>query len=173
MEVLAYDVVQDEKAADRLGFRYAEMDELLSNSDVITLHVPANEKTHHLLSVEEFGKMKDGVVLINTARGSVVDIQALVRAFSEGKVAAAGLDVLPDEPVIREEAELLRSVYRKKYDLETLLSNHILLRLRDVIITPHSAFNTREAVERILNTTVENIAAYARGEPQNVVVEGD
>jgi len=173
MEVLAYDVVQDEKAAERLGFRYVEMDELLSNSDIITLHVPANEKTHHLLSVEEFGEMKDGVVLINTARGSVVDIQALVRAFSEGKVAAAGLDVLPDEPAIREEAELLRSVYRKKYDLETLLSNHILLRLRDVVITPHSAFNTREAIERILSTTVENIAAFARSEPQNVVVEGD
>jgi len=108
-------------------------------------------------------------VLINTSRGTVVDVQALVRALSEGKVAAAGLDVLPEEPTIREEAELLRSVFRKGYDLETLLADHILLRLRNVVITPHSAFNTREAVERLLATTMENITAFARGEPQNIV----
>jgi D-lactate dehydrogenase len=113
--------------------------------------------------------MKDGVVLINTARGDIVDIRALAKAIGEGKVAAAGLDVLPEESAVREEAELLYSVYRKKYDLETLLVNHILLRLRNVIITPHSAFNTREAVERILSTTVGNILAFVRGEPANVV----
>jgi len=84
------------------------------------------------------------------------------------QVAAAGLDVLPEESAVREEAELLYSVYREKYDLETLLVNHILLRLRNVIITPHSAFNTREAVERILGTTVDNILAFARGEPRSI-----
>ncbi len=74
-----------------------------------------------------------------------------------------------EEGGIREEAELLRSVYDRKHDLETMLLNHILLRLRNVIITPHSAFNTREAVERILSTTVSNIASFGRGEPENVV----
>ncbi|MFP4439158.1 MAG: NAD(P)-dependent oxidoreductase, partial [Chloroflexaceae bacterium] len=108
-------------------------------------------------------------ILINTSRGSVVDIQALVHALAEEKVAAAGLDVLPEEPVIREEAELLRSVYQRDRNRQALLADHVLLRLRNVIITPHSAFNTRESVSRILNTTVENIAAFTRGEPQNVV----
>jgi D-lactate dehydrogenase len=170
MEAVAYDVARDEELAGRLGFRYVEMEELLSTSDVITVHVPANAKTHHLLSGEEFGKMKQGVVLINTSRGTVVDTQSLLRALAEGRVAAAGLDVLPEEPAIREEAELLRSIFRKKHDLETLLADHILLRLRNVFITPHSAFNTREAIERILATTVENIGSFAEGKPRNVVV---
>lgn len=169
MEVLASDVRPDEELASRLGFRYVETGELLASSDIITLHVPSNEKTRNLISSDEFARMKEGVVLINTARGDVLDIKALARAIGEGKVAAAGLDVLPDEGGIREEAELLRSVYDKKHDLETMLLNHILLRLRNVIITPHSAFNTREAVERILSTTVGNIVFFTRGEPENVI----
>ena len=169
MDVIAFDVKPDQELAQSERFRYTDMDDLLALSDVITLHVPASPKTHHLISREEFEKMKDGTVLINTSRGTVVDVQALVRALSEGKVAAAGLDVLPEEPTIREEAELLRSVFRKGYDLETLLADHILLRLRNVVITPHSAFNTREAVERLLATTMDNITAFARGEPQNIV----
>lgn len=169
MEVLATDVMPDQDLASRLGFRYVDMDELLASSDIITLHVPANEHTLNMISHDEFARMKEGVVLINTARGDVMDIKALARAIGEGKVAAAGLDVLPEEGSIREEAELLRSVYDKKHDLETMLLTHILLRLRNVIITPHSAFNTREAVERILGTTVGNIASFSRGEPENVV----
>jgi D-lactate dehydrogenase len=170
MNVVAYDVAPDEDWAAQMGFRYVEMKEVLSEADIITVHVPANKKTHHLLSREEFARMKDGAILINTSRGSVVDIQALVRALAEKRVAAAGLDVLPEEPTIREESELLRSLYRKRHDLETLLADHILLRLRTVFITPHSAFYTREAIERILKTTVENITAFAGGKPQNVVV---
>jgi len=69
----------------------------------------------------------------------------------------------------KQSTRLLRSVYDKKHDLETMLLNHILLRLRNVIITPHSAFNTREAVERILSTTVGNIASFTGGEPENVI----
>lgn len=169
MEVLAFDVKPKEELASRLGFRYAEMKEVLSSADVVTLHVPANPKTHHLISTEQFDSMKDGVILINTSRGSIVDINALLQALAEGKVAAAGLDVLPEEPVMREEAELLRSVYGKQHNLETLLADHVLLRLRNVIVTPHSAFNTKEAVQRIIDTTVENIVTFADGNPQNVV----
>ena len=169
MEVLASDVRPDEELASRLGFRYVEMHELLVSSDIVTLHVPSNENTRNLISSDEFAVMKEGVVLINTARGDVLDIKALAKAIGEGKVAAAGLDVLPEEGGIREEAELLRSVYDKKHDLETMLLNHILLRLRNVIITPHSAFNTREAVECILSTTVGNIASFTRGESENVI----
>jgi D-lactate dehydrogenase len=169
MNVLAFDVNPDEELARSEEFRYTDMDDLLETSDVVTLHVPATPKTHHLISRKEFEKMKDGVVLINTARGTIVDVQALVRALADGKVAAAGLDVLPEEPTIREEAELLRSVFREGYDLETLLADHILLRLRNVIITPHSAFNTCEAVGRILATTTDNITAFAQGAPQNIV----
>jgi D-lactate dehydrogenase len=169
MDIVAYDTRHDEELASHLGFRYLGLEEILSTVDIITLHVPFNEKTYHLLSQEQFGIMKQGVIIINTSRGSVIDINALLQALAEGKVAAVGLDVLPEEPVIREEAELLRSFYHKKYNLETLLADHILLRLRNVYITPHTAFYTREAVQRILDTTVDNITAFAQGSSQNVV----
>jgi len=170
MSVVAFDVKPQPELAESLGFRYADLDELLAAADIVTLHVPANPHTHHLIGKAQFDQMKDGVVLINTSRGSIIDVDALIKALAEGKVAAAGLDVLPEEPTLREEAELLRSVYRKRHNLDTLLADHVLLRLRNVIITPHSAFNTREAVQRILDTTVDNIAHFAAGDPQNVVM---
>jgi D-lactate dehydrogenase len=170
MNVVAYDVRADDEFAGKMGFRYVDMDELYAVSDVITLHVPSLPSTYHLLDENAFARMKHGVVIINTARGDLIDGRALVGALAEGKVAAAGLDVLAQEPAIREEAELLRSVFRREHDLETLLMGHILLRMRNVIITPHTAFNTQEAVERILETTVDNIISYADGDPQNVVV---
>jgi len=169
MEVLAFDVEPDEAAAREIGFRYVDLDALLRRSDVISLHVPGGERTRHLIARPQFAAMKDGAVLINTARGSVVEIRALMEALASGKLRAAGLDVLPEEPVIREEAELLRAVFTREHDLETLLADHVLLRLRNVIITPHSAFNTREAVQRILDTTHENIRAFIAGEASNLV----
>jgi D-lactate dehydrogenase len=169
MDVLGFDIRPDEAAARDIGFQYVSMDELLRRSDVVSLHVPGTEKTRHLLSYDQFAAMKPGVVLINTARGPVVDIRALLQALSEGKVAAAGLDVLPEEPVIREEAELLRSAFSREHNLDELLADHILLRLRNVIITPHSAFNTREAVQRILDTTRANIDGFVGREPLNLV----
>lgn len=169
MHVLGFDVRRDEEAARMPGFRYVDLPTLLRESDVISLHVPSTSTTHHLLADAEFEQMKPGVVLINTARGDVVDIRALARALAEGRVSAAGLDVLPDEPIIREEAELLRSVYERRHDLSTLLADEVLVRMRNVIVTPHSAFNTREAVQRILETTVENILAFVDGRPRHEV----
>jgi D-lactate dehydrogenase len=169
MEVIAHDVKPDPDAAAQLDFTYVDMDELLRRADVISLHVPSTPETRHLLSHEEFRKMKECAVVINTSRGNVIDSQALVRGLAEGKVCGAGLDVLPEEPVIREEAELLRSVYERKHNLDALLADHVLTRLRNVIVTPHSAFNTREAVSRILETTVDNIESYLQGEGQNIV----
>ena len=95
MEVVAFDARPDEEEARRLGFRYAELSTVLGEADVVTLHVPAVPGAAPLLSDREFGAMKDGAVLINTARGSVVDVTALVRALKSGKLRAAGLDVLP------------------------------------------------------------------------------
>jgi D-lactate dehydrogenase len=172
MDAVAFDVKPNKEAAEELGFRYADMDELLTEADVITLHVPGTEKTKNLLSRDEFSQMKEGVVLINTARGSVVDVQALMQALADGKVAAAGLDVLPEEPVIREEAELLRAAFRKEHPMDTLLADHILLRLRNVYITPHSAFDTVEARQTILETTVDNIRSFAKGQARNLVTSG-
>lgn len=169
MDVVAHDIRPAEATAAAIGFRYLALSDVLSTADVLSLHVPANTRTRHLISKKEFALMKEGAILINTARGSIVDVRELLGALSTGKIAAAGLDVLPEEPVIREEAELLRSAFGREHDLESLLADHILLRLRNVLITPHSAFNTREAVQRILETTRRNIEAFAAGRPQNLV----
>jgi D-lactate dehydrogenase len=170
MSVLACDLEPDRGLADELGFTYTTMAELLEQSDVISIHVPGGPATRDLISTAEFEAMKKGVVLINTARGSVVDVSALVQALATGKVAAAGLDVIAEEPTIREEAELLSSVFSKRHNLETLLADHILLRMRNVVITPHNAFNTREAIAKILTTTRSNINAFVSGVPQNLVL---
>jgi D-lactate dehydrogenase len=169
MNVLAYDVTTDSQLVEHLGFRYATFDELLAHSDVITLHAPATSATYHLLSAKTFARMKNGVIIVNTARGSLIDSLALIQALRSGKVAGAGLDVLPDEPLIREEAELICSIFCNQHDLRDLVADHVLLRMPNVIVTPHSAFNTREAVGRIVETTVANIHAFLEGHPQNIV----
>lgn len=169
MRVVAFDVNQNESLAKELNFEYLSLSDLLHQADILTLHVPANPHTYHLISDDQFAQMKDGVILINTSRGSVLHIEALVRALAVGKVAAAGLDVLPDEPTIREESELLHSFYRQQHNLETLLADSVLMRLRNVIITPHSAFYTKGAIYRIINTTIENIKAFIKGAPQNLI----
>lgn len=169
MAVLAYDIYPRPEQAKAIGFSYVDLNSLMAKADVISLHVPATPQTHHLLAEKEFAAMKPGVILINTARGSMVDVKALLQALSSGKVKAAGLDVLPEEPLIREEAELLRTLFTEKHDLQTLVMDHALMRHKNVIVTPHSAFYTREALEKILSTTCENIRTFLKGTPQNVV----
>ncbi len=166
MDVVAYKRTPEPKLAADLGFRFVSMDELLSQADIITLHTPYNKDTHHLLDEAAFSKMKDGVIVINTARGAIIDTTALVSAIQKGKVAAAGLDVLEEEPMLREENELLHKDFPIE-DLKTVLENHMLLNNPNVIITPHNAFNSREAIQRILNTTSENIMGFLSGTPKN------
>lgn len=169
MNVVAFDVKPDEAVAHELGFRYLAFDELLVSADVISLHAPATAETHHLLSANAFARMKDGVIIINTARGSLIDAHALIMALRSGKVAGAGLDVLADEPLIREEAELVCSLFSGQHDLRDVVADHILLHMPNVIVTPHSAFNTREAVGRIVEVTVANIEAFVGARAQNIV----
>ncbi len=126
-------------------------------------------QTEHLIDEAAIARMKKGAILINTARGSIVDARALIEGLRSGKLSAAGLDVLPDEPLIREEAELISSIFANQQDIRELVADHILLTMPNVIVTPHSAFNTREAIERIVATTVSNIASFLDGAPKNVV----
>lgn len=169
MQVVAFDVKPDQALARELGFRYLPFDELLAVADIVTLHAPAMQETHHLLSTHAFDKMKEKAIVINTARGSLIDAHALIMALRSGRVAGAGLDVLPDEPLIREEAELVCSLFSGQHDLRDVVADHILLHMPNVIVTPHSAFNTREAIVRIVETTVSNIKNFIAGQPQNLV----
>lgn len=169
MNILAYDINQDKKLAKNLGFKYVTLEDLLKSSDIITLHLPYNKHTHHLINSENINLIKKGAYLINTARGGIVETGALVSALDQGILAGAGLDVLEEECYIKEERELLTKGFPEKCDIKTMLQNHILMERDDVIITPHNAFNSTEALERILETTVENVKAFVKGKPINLV----
>ncbi|MGE3476053.1 MAG: hydroxyacid dehydrogenase [Rhodospirillaceae bacterium] len=169
MTVVAFDTRPNQAHAAQLGFQYRSLDEVLAQADFITLHVPSTTATVGMLSDRQFSMMKRDVVIINTARGNVIDIPALVRALSDGRVGAVGLDVLPQEPLIREEAVIFRSSDPAGYDLKALVANHVLLRFPNVLVTPHIAYNTESAVRRIIDITLDNIRAFSNGAPQNIV----
>ena len=168
MKVLAFDVKQDNFWAEVLGFEYAELTDLLGRSDIITLHAPYNRHTHHLINRDNIQQIKRGAILINTARGGLVNTEALLTALDEGILAGAGLDVLEGEETIYEESALLGDAVNPER-LRTALQNHVILKKPNVVFTPHNAFNSQEALERILDTTAENIAAFAAGAAKNVV----
>ncbi len=169
MNVLAYDVHKNSFLAEVLGFRYASLPELLASSDIISLHAPYRRDTHHLINKENIARIKKGALLINTARGALVDTNALVWALDKGILGGAGLDVLEGEEAIKEERQLLTRDYSKEM-LNVLLRNHILLHRENVVITPHIAFDSREALQRILEETVSNIQEFVQGRVQNRVV---
>ena len=168
MNVLAYDLKKDYKLAKKLRVKYASLNNLLKNSDIITLHCPYNKKTHHLINSKNIKIIKKGAYLINTARGGLVETNALVRALSKGELGGAALDVLEEESLIKEEAQLLSKNFNKE-NLQNLLENHLLLTFDNVIITPHNAFNSKEAIQRILDTSIKNILGVARNKYLNVV----
>jgi D-lactate dehydrogenase len=168
MKVLAFDVRRDNFLAEVLGFEYAEMDALLGRSDIITLHAPYNPHTHHLINRNNIGKIKRGAILINTARGGLVDTDALLQALDDGILSGAGLDVLEGEEAIYEESALLGDKVNPDL-LQRAIRNHLILKKPNVVFTPHNAFNSQEALERILQTAADNILAFLAGSPKNVV----
>jgi len=169
MDVVAYDKFPNEEMAKELGFEYVSLEDLAKKSDVITIHVPYSEDTHHMVNEAFLDQVKKGAYLINTSRGAIVDTQALVFSLKEGRLGGAGLDVFEEEGVIKDELDFLATGKPDGHDLKTIIANHILIDLDNVIVTPHNAFNTREAILRILDTTLENIKSFVEGKPQNLV----
>jgi D-lactate dehydrogenase len=170
MKVIAYDKYPQEKLAQELGFEYVNLEDLLAQSDVISLHVPYTEETHHLINKDNILKIKPDAYIINTARGGVIETDALYQALKKNHLAGAALDVLEEEGDLKEEQRMLaekQDIPTEK--LKTLLANHIFIDLDNVIISPHNAFNTKEALENILMTTMENINGYLNNELKNLI----
>ena len=168
MNVIATDIFEDKQAAAELGFRYASLEELLKSSDIITIHCPYTKETHHLINKGNVLSIKRGAYLVNTARGGIVETEALVLGLQEGVLAGVGLDVLEEEVEIKEEIVSAREK-RDPEEMKVMLQDHVLMRMPNVLITPHTAFNSREAVERILAKTLENIEGFLAGKPVNLV----
>ena len=143
MKILIYDVNKDYERAREVGGKFVELEELLKNSDVVTIHVPLLESTYHLINEERLKLMKPTAVLINTSRGAVVDTNALVKALQEGWIAGAGLDVFEEEP---------------------LPKDHPLTKLDNVVLTPHIGASTVEAQERAGIEVAEKVVKVLKGE---------
>ena len=146
MQVIAYDEHQSESGKEIVD--YVALDELLARSDVISLHCPLFESTKGIINRENIGKMKEGVIILNTSRGQLIEEDALTEALESGKVYAAGLDVVSTEP-IREDNPLLKC--------------------GNAIITPHIAWAPKESRQRLMDIAVDNLIAFVKGEPKNVV----
>jgi D-lactate dehydrogenase len=170
MDVIAFDKKPDADAAQALGFRYVPLETLIATCDVLTLHIPGGPATEGLIGAAQFAAMKPSAVIVNTARGGVVDAEALLHALLTGQIAGAALDVLNQEPWLRDEAQIFRSATPPAPEgLRALVASHALLKLPNVIVTPHVAYDTREAVARIMSVTLGNIEAFAAGTPRHVV----
>jgi len=169
MRVLVFDMYKDLKFAKEMGFSYVTLERLLKESDIITLHVPENKHTHHLINKEKLELMKKSAFLVNTSRGGIIDTKSLITALKKKEIAGAALDVMEDECEILEETQLLKKEFGGHCDLNKIVKNHPLLKMKNVIITPHNAFNTNEALMRILQTTLDNIKAFRKGKVINSV----
>ena len=166
MNVKAFDLYPDHEFATKYGIEYTSMEEVLAQSDIITLHIPATPENHHLLNEETLAKMKPGSYIINTARGSLIDTVALLNAIKSGHIAGAGLDVFEGEEYLKDEMKLLDPEIKADLNMfKAFVAEHELLDLPNVIMTPHMAFNTKEAKLEITETTVENIKTGLEGDP--------
>jgi D-lactate dehydrogenase len=171
MNVLAYDLYPNEEFQRIYNINYVSLDELYAGSDVISLHAPSTKENYHLLNDGAFSKMKDGVIIINTARGDLIDGEALYRNILSGKVGGAGLDVLENEDfIIHDDIMLEQENMNMNFAINTIV-NAKLLKHKNVIVTPHVAFNSADAVHRILETTIKNIESFADGKLINSVIK--
>jgi D-lactate dehydrogenase len=186
MQVLAYDVQESARLACVLDFTFVTLDELLAQSHIISLHAPLSPETYHILNRETLAQCQPGVLIINTARGSLIDTLALREALDSGHVGGAGLDVLQDERVMREPisriiaADIIQHLRSdalahdardadRLLELQELMLGDAVLARANVVFTPHVAFNSVEAVERLQQVTLENINAFVAGKPVNTV----
>jgi D-3-phosphoglycerate dehydrogenase len=146
LRVFYYDVARRPEIEDVAA--YMEMEELFASCDIVSLHVAYTPETRNLIAARELAWMRPGAFLVNTSRGEVLDLEALADALEEGRIKGAGLDNFPGEP----HPDLSR-----------------LVRLEQVVLTPHIAFNTREAKDRMTAIAISNVVSFYRGEPENVM----
>jgi D-3-phosphoglycerate dehydrogenase len=149
MEVLAWTFHPTAERAVRLGVTFVSLKEMLSRSDVVSLHVKLTSESRGLIGVEQIGWMKQGAMLINTARGPILDSKALVDALNSGQVGGAGIDV---------------------FDAEPIAADHPLLACQQVVLTPHNADQTPEGRELLNAGVVDNVIAFLQGHSRNRVV---
>jgi len=185
MRVIANDIVKHPEGL-ALGIHYVTFRELLRRSDVISLHAGLTPETWHIFGAEAFAQCRRGVLILNTARGRLIDTVALDRALDSGMIGGAGLDVLGEEgPLRRAPAKLIADQImehlrgkdfghhrERSKEIGKLMLIGRLLERPNVVFTPHTAFNCIESIQRINEVTVRNIRRFLEGKPSNTVTPG-
>lgn len=167
LNIIATDAFPNKDLEKKLGFKYMSLDKLLAESDIVSLHAPLLPTTHHLINKKNIKQMKKGAYLINTARGGLVEPEAIVWGLQNGQLAGVGLDVLEDENLIQNHEEVIACSDECK--IKTTMLNQMIIDHPNAIVTPHNAFNSTESLRRIIDTTVENIKSFVDGKTQNDV----
>ncbi len=179
MKVIAYDSHPNPLHTELLDFKYTSFENLIRDSHVITLHIPLNKETHHILNRETLSRCRPGVLIVNTARGRLIDSEALIEALDNGQVGGAGLDVIEEEGVFHGGATALLGAQiadrvrgsgmdndrialpaGRMKEISRYIASNALLRRPQVVFTPHNAYNSAESREFISKTTSENILNY-------------
>jgi D-lactate dehydrogenase len=158
--LLAYDPIAND-LGQKLGIQYVSLEKLFRESDIVSLHCPLNESTHHMINEKAFSQIKKGAMLINTGRGGLVDTEELIRALELGQLRFVGLDVYEKE----------KGLFFKDHSGKAV-DDELFLKLQarpNVLITPHQAFLTKEAVSGIAETTIDNMTAFEKGKPINII----
>ena len=168
MKILGYDKYEKEELKTK--YEYVDFERLLKESDFISIHAPITKDNYHMFNEDAFKKMKNTAIIINTGRGELIDSQALYNALISKEIAGAGLDVLEKEETITDFDYIVGINRLDKLTLEQTIINSRLFQLDNVIITPHTAYNSKEAIQRILNTTMNNISEFLLGNIQNKVI---
>ena len=150
--VIVYDTFVDENLAKEMNFEYVDLDTLYKESDIISLHCPLTDENYKMINEESLNKMKDGVVLINTSRGKLIDTKSLIKKLETGKIGGLGLDVYEDEE------DFFLNDMSNSFIRDEELS--ILLTMPNVVVTSHQAFFTKEALDNIALDTCENIKEF-------------
>ncbi len=148
LNVIAFTTHPTDEKAKQIGVEFSSFDEVLSKSDFLTIHIPLSSETENLLGFPEFSKMKNDAIIINTSRGQIINETALIDALKSGKIAGACLDVLANDPPEKKNP---------------------LLNFENVLLTPHSAFHTTEALRRCTDICIDNVEGFIGDKPKNVV----
>jgi len=169
MNIICFDAFPKKDLAKQHNFKYVSLNNLLSKSDFVSLHVPLFPSTYHLINKKNIKKIKKGAYIVNTARGELIESEAILWALEKNRIAGAGLDVLEEENLIQDEGKILEE---KDYNnIRTNLINNIIIDHPNTIITPHNAFNSTEALQRIIDATIDNIICFTKGENKNNVLD--
>lgn len=155
MRILAYDSFPNAELQEQYGFTYADLDTLYQESDIISLHCPLTDQTYHMINEESLSKMKDGIMLINTGRGALIDSKALIAALKSKKIGSAALDVYEEE-----ENYFFEDISDEVMEDDTLAR---LLSFNNVLITSHQGFFTKEAEQNIAAVTLKNVDVFFHG----------